>query len=563
MGEEDKCCICLESLFDKDSGVLGVTNPCGHPIHEACFGEWAANKIRCGNPRDIKCPTCNTPSATFTRIFINFPTAGLDDDDDDDDDDSSDDDEINSLEDNYFPADNNEVESTEISSRQEEAEKDLVENNISEGVGDCDQEQPWLDDTHSSRDSDSGSPSVAIGPLDRVNEEDTSENVVDLTEDDDQDLCKQGMAIAPTNAASSKNVGKRERTEKGKNSRRKAKRYKTLFQQMKSRYDELSKKQHELHVLVKSAKDDAKAERTKAEQLETDHDKHLHELRKARLDIVCLERELESAEEGKTKALNSMKVLREEYTKSTALFRKEIESAQKSHVVEVQKIMQDYPRVLDQKQALQVELDKKNKYVANLKSRLQSLEPKLRNNIEMGLHEESRPPDKRQLKKSLQMMNALSDKRIGKQERQQIDLQVLKARKKSTQRAALMVQSANEIATKNHVSHPKGFSNRNSNIDELLGGRSSVVGKATTNRVTSSRNPKHALQETSRRVSTESSTARSTVPPTNSVRHAPSLNLTKRGNGHKPSDGRQGGFSKQSSKSSGHADLRSIFQAKR
>ena len=559
MGDDDKCCICLESLFDKDS-VLGVTNPCGHPIHEACFGEWAANQMRRGRPEAIKCPTCNAPSATFTRIFINFPTTGLEDGEE-----SSDDDDDDSIEDEAV-MDNNSVEGLENHSGPE-GSNEMAETggNLTQQEGISHDEQPQ-EDTHSSRDSgNSGGqqPLDAIDPIVHGNNEGLSvqqiraEDVVDLTEDTAPDR-RESLAVTSSN--NTDNTSKTERTEKEKISRRKAKRYKKLFQQMKSRYDELSKKQHELHVLVKSSQEDAKTERKKAEQLETDHEENLHGLRNARVDISRLERELEWAEDARTKAQQSLKNLYADYNQTRVEFQRQLQEAKRSQVVEMDKIIKDYPKVLDEKQALQAELDKKSRFVANLKERLQSLEPKLRNTIELGLQEDARPADKRQLKKNLQMMNAMSDEQIGKRQREQMSIQSSKARKKLTPRAVLMVESVNASARKQHAKHPKTSSNRASSIDELLEGRRPTISKAVASRANTKSNEQ--LQGGARRVPTES-IGRSAVASSQPVRHAPSLNLTKRSNNHKSFDRRQGGFSKQASKSSGQADLRSMFQAKR
>ena len=559
MGDDDKCCICLESLFDKDS-VLGVTTPCGHPIHQACFGEWAANKMRRGRPEDIKCPTCNTPGASFTRIFINFPTTSLEDDD------SSDDDDDDSMIQDDVIMDTNCVGGMEKHSGLEGANEMVETDGTSTGQEGVSQDEQLQDDSHSSRNSYIAGcqhPFDTIDPIVHGNNGGESvqqllaEDVVDLTEDTAPDRREPGVA---TSSTKTDNNSKTERTDKEKISRRKAKRYKKLFQQMKSRYDELSKKQHELHVLVKTAKNDANTERQKAEQLETDHKEHLHELRKARVNIIRLEREWESAKDARNCANQQLKDLMEDYHQTKIDFQKQLKEAQTSQLAEMNKMIKDYPKVLDQKKTLQAELEKKTKYVANLKEMLQKLEPKIRNNIELGLQEDARPADKRQLKKNLQLMNSMSDEQIGKRRRLQLSMQSSKARKNLSQRAVLMVESANASARKQHAKHPTIPSNRASSIDKLLGGcrpttNKSVAGRATTK-------PKEHLQAGSRRVSTES-TAHSAVASSQPVRHAPSLNLTKRSNNHKSSDRRQGFFSKQASKSSGQADLRSMFQAKR
>ena len=64
----DTCLICLESLIGTES--FGTSQPCGHPFHVQCFEEWKNHSHRKSGA--CKCPTCNRPSTSFTRVFLNL-----------------------------------------------------------------------------------------------------------------------------------------------------------------------------------------------------------------------------------------------------------------------------------------------------------------------------------------------------------------------------------------------------------------------------------------------------------------------------------------------------------
>jgi Ring finger domain len=77
---EMTCTICLENLAGGPEPV-GVSTPCGHCVHVACWDGWAASRLQhLGRRHAVKCPTCNTPSAGFCRLFVDFGNPPLDSD---------------------------------------------------------------------------------------------------------------------------------------------------------------------------------------------------------------------------------------------------------------------------------------------------------------------------------------------------------------------------------------------------------------------------------------------------------------------------------------------------
>jgi Ring finger domain len=66
----NSCCpICLEAIWAPNYTV-GTCVPCGHCIHVECYDSW---KARGSNLESTKCPTCNTPSSTFCRLYVDLP----------------------------------------------------------------------------------------------------------------------------------------------------------------------------------------------------------------------------------------------------------------------------------------------------------------------------------------------------------------------------------------------------------------------------------------------------------------------------------------------------------
>jgi hypothetical protein len=108
--KNNTCIICLESLLTateddhdeknatKDNNDrmcdFGACSPCGHPVHESCFRQWAtfhnsdkSEKNKSKIP-GIPCPTCHKETTSFVKIYLRAEekesTTSSDDDDDDD-----------------------------------------------------------------------------------------------------------------------------------------------------------------------------------------------------------------------------------------------------------------------------------------------------------------------------------------------------------------------------------------------------------------------------------------------------------------------------------------------
>ena len=74
--EEGSCCpICLEPLVQNDDSLrIGATVPCGHCFHVTCWKQSfaSASNQRRSNARN--CPTCNSVTKVFMRLYLNAPT---------------------------------------------------------------------------------------------------------------------------------------------------------------------------------------------------------------------------------------------------------------------------------------------------------------------------------------------------------------------------------------------------------------------------------------------------------------------------------------------------------
>ena len=87
--KKNTCVICLEALLtapQDDHGDdssnndvkmcdFGACAPCGHPIHESCFRQWAAfqnNDTSKTNKKIpvIPCPTCHKATTSFVKIYL-------------------------------------------------------------------------------------------------------------------------------------------------------------------------------------------------------------------------------------------------------------------------------------------------------------------------------------------------------------------------------------------------------------------------------------------------------------------------------------------------------------
>jgi chromosome segregation ATPase len=65
---ESSCCaICLETLSSR--AVIGSCVPCGHCFHVECYNTW---KTTGRSASKTKCPTCNTESSMFCRLYVDL-----------------------------------------------------------------------------------------------------------------------------------------------------------------------------------------------------------------------------------------------------------------------------------------------------------------------------------------------------------------------------------------------------------------------------------------------------------------------------------------------------------
>lgn len=84
----NSCAICLEPL--SSNSAVGTCVPCGHCFHVECFDGWKAVGVSRSNKHSMKCPTCNTKTNHFCRLYLDFNNNDNDANNDDSSEDSID-----------------------------------------------------------------------------------------------------------------------------------------------------------------------------------------------------------------------------------------------------------------------------------------------------------------------------------------------------------------------------------------------------------------------------------------------------------------------------------------
>ncbi|CAB9498108.1 expressed unknown protein [Seminavis robusta] len=410
---EGNCCICLESLFS-ESDALGVTVPCGHPIHENCFRGWEASIFGKGYGRSyVKCPSCNAGSASFMKVFISLPASLNLDEDDDDDDDSS------------------------VDTNMEGEE---------EGSGEADKLAG----------DDSKKP-------EEEEKSDDDEKVVDLT------ASPPPKEIIERRQSSSSGGGSDEQTTALK---RRLKKYKLQYKQCHSNFQECTKKQKEIldrHQTMK--KDLEKAQQDVKEIKQASADREM-ELSHKSYEVTRLRRERDDARRQLAKAQEEFHQMRDAFEKEKSQYAQRLHQAQQHRSVETKKIMNDNKELRVQLEETKRKLEHKEKFCAKILAKLQELEPKYKEDLMRVAEEAETGQDSRKKrKKTVEMLRQMSKKqealnaqKVQRDETLQADRRIQKV---ASGRARQMVNAATLQANRK----PKA---KQSALDSILGSKAAA-----------------------------------------------------------------------------------------
>jgi hypothetical protein len=301
---------------------VGAVVPCGHCFHFECFGLWRASK-----GRNCKCPNCNKPSEKCIKIFISPPDSaggGYNDDDDD-------------------------VSLHSTDTNPEEEEKDQKDDGEEEG-------------SSSSVMGEQQVPEPEELPHQQVVEPD-SINVVDLTQS------PQRSRAAPAQLARSSSLPSASLTETnttpeegegGEQPRFKAiaKRYKRRFQQKDSQFREQYQQHQTLLQTCAQMKEDLQEANEELRETHEYDERNAALLDAAKLRNIQLERQSHQQQTRLQTLQDQKEILESKHSKLQTDFAKAVEKARNSDMAEVQELLKERPKIIEENQRLKRDIAK-------------------------------------------------------------------------------------------------------------------------------------------------------------------------------------------------------------
>lgn len=320
--EDHTCPICLEPIFqpasfDTDANGnptggsnrfnIGATVPCGHLYHYDCFGSWQASR----SYGAVKCPTCNVQTENFVRLYLDVGSlAGAQCHLAEDDDIS-----LSSVEDDNHVDDEN-------------------HENDDRGDEEGKTEEP------KEQDSNNG---------------DENDDVVDLTKS------PQSPERKPLHPSKTTASGDHNDRSQVRRFARIAKKFKRQYLQKSAQYKEQYTQKRKLADRARQAEGELSS--IQEELTEFERDRELTELKmnESRLDLIRTQQERDTLKfrysgmaKEKSRAETQLRECRSHYTK-------ELEMARAKSMSEVQEILEEHPKVVEENRVLKQRLQKLNR----------------------------------------------------------------------------------------------------------------------------------------------------------------------------------------------------------
>jgi hypothetical protein len=333
------CVICLEPL---SAGVIGAATPCGHCFHEECFDGWRASKLG-NNPLPwyealalppVKCPLCAKETRDFCRLYLDLGELG-DAGDGIDNDESS----LSSSEgDGGKDEDDGSGESAANAySRSDDGDRRCADNKSATASSSV--AEPEDNKNRESHEDRSERSRNKVDNLRYV-------EVVELLDDDDDDNYKEEPSQQPQHAT------KPTRSSDSNKYRAKAKQLKRRVKMLEVQRAQQSEELRDIQERYGKNRNELAAIRKKLEEIASQIEFYEREREGTSLELVQLRREkqelsskLEKAAVAKDKAERHLADARKDHAR-------ELQKAQAFTMTEVQNMLNDQPRLIQENREL-------------------------------------------------------------------------------------------------------------------------------------------------------------------------------------------------------------------
>lgn len=323
--EDHNCPICLEPVFQPVSSVtdangdpigsnnkfnIGATVPCGHLYHYDCFGSWQASKsYGC-----VKCPTCNVKTENFVRLYLDVGSlAGM---------------------------------------QCQLAEEDDI------SISSIDDDKPDDDDRN-----EDGETEVAKENHPQKDDGGENDDVVDLTESPVRRE-SQSLKLSKTNTIDGDDDPQRQ--SQLKRFVRIAKKFKRQYLQKSAQYKEQYTEKRKLSDRVRHAEGELSSIQEGMSELERDRELTELKLNESRLDLMRIKNERDTLKSRfstvaveKSRAESRLKECHSHYVK-------ELEVARTKSMSEVQEVLEEHPKVVEENRILKQKLQKLNRSLSRI-----------------------------------------------------------------------------------------------------------------------------------------------------------------------------------------------------
>jgi len=358
------CPICLEDIFQppvnedeegngnvngsnnsKNNYNIGATVPCGHLYHYDCFDSWRASQAarRSSHDSTVKCPTCNVKTKDFTRLYLDVTSingficqrAGGDEDDislssieDDDEDESEENNDKHEHDKSLTAQDPTNNEHEKFINHEESISNEI------EIVGTYVQEEKKVKRSTETL---------------TTREQQSVEVVVDLT-------------ISPSKQQPASTISSQNNDDPREIQRvtRIAKKFKRQFLQKNLQYKEQYNEKRKISDRVRQVDKELLEMQGGMDELDRDQKITILHLKESRLSLqrTLTERDMLKSqylmmEEGKSKLDDQLK-------KCHLYYEKELDKARMKSMSEVQQILEEHPKVVEENRTLKKQLQKFN-----------------------------------------------------------------------------------------------------------------------------------------------------------------------------------------------------------
>mmetsp|Transcript_21282 Transcript_21282/g.50322 ORF Transcript_21282/g.50322 Transcript_21282/m.50322 type:complete len:531 (+) Transcript_21282:295-1887(+) len=356
--DAQNCPICLESIYQDPSSDsnndatgssgggknryhIGAAVPCGHLFHYECFSMWQASRVY----GSVKCPTCNVQTQNCVRLYLDVAAlggahCGLGGEDDI---------SLSSIEDDAIGNDDEDGAET---TRPLDNDGDKPDESVAQRATKA-ANASFVDLTESAPVSPLGEGSHSVTDECQVRRgQHTAQR-----EQSRSASCRSRKRPAPTTT----NHPEPEDDEQIKKLTRLAKKFKRQCLQKNAQYKEQYAEKRKISDRVRCVENELKTIKAQREHLEREREATTLQLNESRLIYYRIQRERDNLESHYKSAKQETSKMEEQLRDCRSRYEKELERVRVKSMSEVQQILDDHPKVVEENRFLKQRLQKLNR----------------------------------------------------------------------------------------------------------------------------------------------------------------------------------------------------------